>query len=378
MTASPAIFGPGDAVTMTVTLRSPGARVGGLYLPPPAGTLRALAGEGLVENLGLVHDRPKQAESGTITFRFGWQVPATPGVGTFEIGALAGNGDSASSGDAPGFKTFEWVFGCEGRQVFWDGDGDGFGIPDETRLICANTAPPAGYADGEGDCFDFDQSIHPGAVEICNLKDDDCDGVIDQNAPPVMSWPDEDGDGYYGSTEGTPRMSCGGVSGYASVSGDCGPRDAAINPGAEEVCNLKDDDCDGRIDESVRPRCGVGSCRREASTCNAADCEPGVPTAELCNYLDDDCDGEIDEETFCAPGLVCIRGACVPPGEVPDGGGTHDPPRDGSAGNAGTGNADGAGRGCTLGRDDPGAAGEALLLLMLATIGAARPRRNAR
>lgn len=381
MTASPTSFGPGDAVTMTVTISSPGARVGGLYLPPPAGALSVLDGEGLVANLGLVHDHPKLADSGTITFRFGWQAPAAPGVGTFEIAALAGNGDKTSSGDAPGFGTFQWVFGCQGSEVFWDGDGDGFGVTDDTRLICADTAVPAGYADRPGDCFDFDQSIHPGTHEICNLKDDNCDGAIDENAPPVMSWPDEDGDGYYGSMEGTPRMSCGGIPGYASVSGDCGPREAAISPGAEEVCNLKDDDCDGRIDEFVRPRCGVGSCRREASSCNAADCESGTPRAEVCNYLDDDCDGEVDEDALCDSGLVCIRGACVATSEMLGDQATKNPPRDGSAGDASTSGRDSAGRGgrgCTLVRGgDPLAAGESVLLLVLA-VWAVRPRRRER
>ncbi|MEO5769825.1 MAG: putative metal-binding motif-containing protein [Polyangia bacterium] len=396
MTASPTSFALGDSVTMTVTIRSPGARVGGMYLLPPAGTLRVLPGEGLVANRGLAHDHPKPAESGTITFRFGWLVPATPGVGTFEVFALAGNGDNTSGGDTPGSKLFQWAFGCEGRKVFWDGDGDGFGIPDETRLVCGNAAPPSGYADRVGDCLDFDQSIHPGAIEICNLKDDNCDGAIDENAPPVMSWPDEDGDGYYGSKEGTPRTTCGGMPGYASVGGDCGPRDAAIHPGMKEVCNLKDDDCDGSIDELVRPRCGVGSCRREALSCNATDCVPGVPAAEVCNYLDDDCDGEVDEEAFCDRGLVCIRGACVSPGEPQDGGGTQDPPRGGGAGDAPTGSSTGggvvatggasaAGCGCTFGGETvhgaagaAGAAGETVLLLVLATMWVARPRRHNR
>jgi hypothetical protein len=192
-----------------------------------------------------------------------------------------------------------------------------------------------------------------------------------------MSWPDEDGDGYYGSTEGMPRMSCGGVPGYASVSGDCGPRDAAINPGAEEICNLKDDDCDGRIDESVRPRCGVGACRREASSCNAADCEPGAPTPEACNYLDDDCDGEIDEETLCDPGLVCIRGACIPRGAMPDGGGAETPGPDAGAADLPTSGAGRAGPGCGLGGTAyPRVAGEIPLLLALAAACAARPRRR--
>src|SRR6185295_3526492 len=159
--------------------------------------------------------------------------------------------------------------------------------------------------------------------------DNDCNGQTDENAVPAVLWPDGDGDGYYQYQTGTPKMGCDGVPGYASHAGDCSDSDPSRHPGVKEVCNLKDDNCDGIVDERVRPVCGVGLCARASPTCDAKDCIPGSPVAETCNRLDDDCDGEVDEDS-CATGFACVRGACVPAG------------LGGSSGGAGTGGISGA------------------------------------
>ncbi len=147
------------------------------------------------------------------------------------------------------------------------------------------------------------------------MKDDDCNGQIDENAPPVMMWPDADGDGYYPFQTGTPKIGCGSVAGYAARGGDCNDHDATIHPGATEVCNLKDDNCDGEVDERVRPTCGLGWCSRYSPTCNAADCVPGPPATETCNSFDDDCDGELDNGA-CPAGMICSGSQCVSNGGV--------------------------------------------------------------
>ena len=82
-------------------------------------------------------------------------------------------------------------------------------------------------------------------------------------------------------------------------------------PASQEICNLVDDNCDGRNDERVRPTCGVGSCRRNSPTCDMNTCTPGLPEVEACNLLDDDCDGEVDEDS-CGAQMICLLGACVP------------------------------------------------------------------
>jgi hypothetical protein len=123
-------------------------------------------------------------------------------------------------------------------------------------------------------------------------------------------WPDRDGDGYYPSRTGTPQVGCGNLPGYAPSGGDCDDQDPQIHPGAAESCNSRDDDCDGEIDELVRPLCGTGWCSRYSSSCDAADCHPGAPAVEKCNHYDDDCDGE-DDNGACPAGMSCAGSECV-------------------------------------------------------------------
>ncbi len=132
--------------------------------------------------------------------------------------------------------------------------------------------------------------------------------VVDSATP--QSCTDTDGDGY-NSTNGV----CGIV--------DCNDADIAIHPGAEEVCNGLDDDCDGQIDEGLicnaectpgqNQQCTLpslfGVCRNGQQTCNATgfwgSCSQIVfSSTEICDSLDNDCDGSVDE------GGVCITQIC--------------------------------------------------------------------
>src|SRR3972149_171851 len=121
--------------------------------------------------------------------------------------------------------------------------------------------------------------------------------------------------------------------GYSVAQGDCNDNDASIHPGAVEVCNGVDDNCNVQIDEEYVPTpttCGVGACGAEGElVCvNGAEvdtCTPGVASEidSVCNGIDDDCNGETDEdyvpsETSCGAGacesngpLICSSGALV-------------------------------------------------------------------
>jgi len=322
VTADPATFSPGASITFTLIIRSPIIKVGGAYVTTGGvGTLQALPGEGLaVNSQGLTHMAPKPASNGAVTFRCGCQAPAKPGAVDVHVAVVAANGNNAPTGDSPSMGDFQWVFGCTATTFYADLDRDGYGSKVwGTLLGCAGDAPPTGYAATDADCDENDEKVHPGATEVCNMKDDNCNGQIDEGAPPVVMWPDGDGDGYYTYQMGTPKMGCGNLAGYAARGGDCDDRDAEVHPGATEICNLKDDNCDGRIDEGVRPTCGVGWCARYSPSCDPAACVPGPPAQETCNSFDDDCDGELDNGA-CPTGMVCSGTQCVAAGGGGSGG----------------------------------------------------------
>lgn len=115
----------------------------------------------------------------------------------------------------------------------YDVDGDGY------------DAEQAGGAD----CNDLDATIHPGATELCNGIDEDCNGLVDDGLPSVAMFPDLDSDGF-GSLAGRV-LACNPAlyPGYVTDSTDCNDGDGMIHPGAAEICNGSDDDCDGQYDE---------------------------------------------------------------------------------------------------------------------------------
>lgn len=128
---------------------------------------------------------------------------------------------------------------------FQDNDGDGFGNP---LVLESGCSAPTGYVNNNLDCNDLNGAVNPGAQEIFdNGTDNNCDGVVDGCAAGLNTYYlDSDGDGY-GSMVSTIE-NCLMPSGYVAVSGDCDDNDSSINPGEPEVVDLKDNNCDGYID----------------------------------------------------------------------------------------------------------------------------------
>lgn len=313
---------PGSTVSVSVSVQGSGT-VAGVFVGVEGGSISPIPGQGMASvGDGLTHTSPRNISGGQATFTFEWDVPNGAGATRFGVTSVVANGNGSSSGDGGAEHYLDVVYGCEAQEFFRDFDGDGHGRATLPRLFCAGDAPE-GYAPFGDDCDDNRDTTYPGATEFCNLRDDDCDGEIDNDAIPLEQYPDADGDGFYSPAEresGETFVGCVPTDGWAAEPGDCAENDETRNPGVEEICNLLDDNCDGRVDERVRPTCGEGWCRRESSTCDVAACIPGEPIEETCNLLDDDCDGLVDEEAPCDPGLACIAGECREPDEIPDGG----------------------------------------------------------
>jgi len=219
--------------------------------------------------------------------------------------------DEADANDAP-----EW---------YTDYDGDGFGDPGVFVNACQQ---PSGLVANDDDCNDFDATINPGAVDICNgLIDDDCDPLTLEDDVSGDDWfEDLDGDGA-GDPAGVVVNACDQPSGLVAEGDDCDDTNPDMFPGAPELCNGLSDDCDGDIDEDPQDVAatwyvdldGDGFADPNATfvvICTPPpngvltndDCDdtdpnvyPGAP--ELCNGgVDDDCDlFTFDDDSPTAP-----------------------------------------------------------------------------
>ena len=196
-----------------------------------------------------------------------------------------------------------------------DADGDGYGGDADDR--CPGPAS-TGWVATDGDCDDTRSDVLPGAAEVCDDADNNCDGLVDEDDPLVVwttFYADTDEDGY-GDDAVSVSESCDAPSGYVARRGDCGDGDAWVHPSAPEYCDEKDNDCDGSTDDSVvyvewyadDDGDGYGDdtdvlygCEiREGASFYGGDCDDAAATAypggtEICvNGVDDDCDGVTD------------------------------------------------------------------------------------
>ena len=99
------------------------------------------------------------------------------------------------------------------------------------------------------DCDDTNTTIYPGATEYCNSKDNDCNGLIDDNAADASTWyadfdRDDFGDAANSLYHEQPFD-------YILQLGDCDDTDDVVNPDAPELCNAIDDNCDGLVDNNT-------------------------------------------------------------------------------------------------------------------------------
>jgi large repetitive protein len=192
-----------------------------------------------------------------------------------------------------------------------DADVDGWGLEGDTLLSCT---PPKGYAAIAGDCDDGDAAVHPDTDDWCDGVDQDCDGTKDEDE--VIWYLDADKDSYGADDAGT--VSCEKPAGHVLASGDCDDANPDVHPGvADDTCDKFDDDCDGTMDEDAVLESwhydldddsygdegfSIASCEQpylgmitEGTDCNDDDVAVHPGAKEICNLVDDNCDESVDE-----------------------------------------------------------------------------------
>ncbi len=231
-----------------------------------------------------------------------------------------GDGIPDEQDNCPGLKnTLQGDIDKDGKGDDCDDDDDGDGKADgsDNCPVVANPGQEDTDADGTGDaceadkdgdgtpdlgdCAPFNPAIHPGAKEVCDETDNDCDYVVDEG------YPDSDADGLKDcmdaddDNDGDPDQT------------DCAPTNPAILKDAQELCDGKDNNCNGKTDEGVgQLACGKGECFHTLDACMDGKtqwCDPyqGI-LPEKCDGKDNDCDGLVDEDQGTA---TCGKGVCV-------------------------------------------------------------------
>ena len=227
--------------------------------------------------------------------------------------------------------------------VFLDDDGDGYGDPEVGATVCELAAMDPDqverYVSNGLDCDDADEQINPGAGELCNDVDDDCDEEIDEDPLDGLPWHgDVDGDGFGNLLDVT--IACEPPEGYTDDDTDCDDGDPAIHPVADEGCNEVDDDCDALVDEADPdvvldtwyvdldgdgfgdPASLVSSCTpptadhvQDGTDCDDVDGAVNPDATETWyDEVDCDCDGDVDPPACSSTppaGSVELDAACA-------------------------------------------------------------------
>lgn len=140
----------------------------------------------------------------------------------------------------------------------------------------------------EIDCNESDPKMYPGAEEVCDGKDNDCDTAVDEDTCDEDEEQDQDEDGW-------------------TAESDCDDVNPKIFPGAGEQCDGIDNNCNETIDEDTSRQCytgpagtsGTGVCKKGSLNCENGEyssCTGEItPADEVCDGKDNNCNGMTDE-----------------------------------------------------------------------------------
>jgi len=214
------------------------------------------------------------------------------------VDGVDGDGDGAASAASGGLDCDD----ADPLLNLMDVDGDGSttcagDCDDADASLDALDADGDGFTTCAGDCVDSAPTVWPGAAEVCDAFDTDCDPST--NLPPVT---EDDG-----GADGVDTDS----DGFADCA-DCDDDVAVSYPGALELCDGFDNDCDGVVlangpggeadhDGDLYVECAPLGALAPGTWLGGGDCNDFVPSVhpgalELCDGVDNDCDGGLDED----------------------------------------------------------------------------------
>ena len=136
---------PGSTVALTVV----GVPTGAAFVPPLP-----------------LNGNPVQSQ-------FRW-TPTMSDIGSYVLSFSATDNNATSANSS---VTIQVQQQQQTTTYYRDADGDGYG--DASQTTTGGATPPSGYVANDDDCNDADASIHPGATEVCDGKDNNCDGIVD-------------------------------------------------------------------------------------------------------------------------------------------------------------------------------------------------------